>query len=229
MKPQRYLFALLLLLAPSLALAGDTFLESDDYEDGEEIVDVFLKADDYRLMVEDIERNGEEFDWGWVKTAAAVAQPAAAEPQEKKGKFGRLLAHLPKRGRGNPAEPGILGFDLHSYKSVSLSVQNFAGLVRPATLDAVREAFTLAMQQMGLEVVKDGAPADLELGVAVVDIKHDSTYAYVATIEPFIELEVRLRDRATGENLILLRNQAHSTTSDEAAFRYADVLVKFLR
>jgi hypothetical protein len=102
-------------------------------------------------------------------------------------------------------------------------------LVRPATLDAVREAFTLAVEQMGLEVVKDGAPADLEFGVAIVDIKRDSTYAYVATIEPFIELEVRLRDVSAGENLLLLRNQAHSTTSDEAAFRYADVLVKFLR
>ena len=49
------------------AHAADTFVESDDYKDGEEIVNVFLKADDYRSMVEDIERNGEAFDWGWVK------------------------------------------------------------------------------------------------------------------------------------------------------------------
>jgi hypothetical protein len=60
-------------------------------------------------------------------------------------------------------------------------------------------------------------------------MKRDSTYIYWATVEPFIELEVRLRDVRTGENLLLLRNQAHSTTSDEAALRYADTLVKFLR
>jgi len=100
-------------------------------------------------------------------------------------------------------------------------------VVRPATLDGVRVAFTLALEQLGLTVVKDGAP--LEMCVAIVDIKRDSTYAYVATIEPFIELEVRLRDAKTGENLVLIRNQAHSTTPEDAAIRYADVLVKFLR
>lgn len=220
----RFLFFLLFI--PALSLAQDRYIDSDDYKDGEEIVGVFLKADDYRLMVEDIERNGEEFDWGWVKTAAA--QPAP-EPESRKGRFGKLLSHLPRRGRENPAEPGTLSFDLHAYKTAALSVQNFAGLVRPATLDAVREAFTLAMQQMGLQVVPDGTNSDLDLGIAIVDIKRDSTYAYVATIEPFIELELRLRDAKTGENLILLRNQAHSTTSEEAAFRYADVLMKFLR
>lgn len=217
-----------LLLIPSLALAGDTFLESDDYKDGEEIVDVFLKADDYRLMVEDIERNGNGFDWGWVKTVDVVAS-SAPEPVENKGRLGRLMTRLPKRGRSNPAKPGVLGFDLRSYKSVSLSVQNFAGVVQPSMLDAIRDAFALAVEQLGLEVAKDGAPADLELGVAIVDLKRDSTYIYFASIDPFIELEARLRDTVRGENLILLRNQAHSKTPEDAALNYADTLVKFLR
>jgi hypothetical protein len=220
---------LLLLILPLIASplhAQDTYIDSDDYKDGEEIVNVFFHEPEYRLMVEDIERNDESFDWGWVKTAQATAEnPPPTDG--KKGRFSRLLSHLPKPGRMNPAEPGALGFDLHSYKTVSISVQSFAGLVKPATLDAVREAFTLAAQQLGLAVVKEGA--DLELGVAIVDIKRDSTYAYVATIEPFIELEMRLRDVHKGENLILIRNQAHSTTPEDAAFRYADVLIKFLR
>jgi predicted kinase len=140
-----------------------------------------------------------------------------------------------RRGEGslaiacNPTTAIIVEEEIPRRSTVSLSIQNFAGLVRPATLDAVREAFTLAMQQMGLEVVKDGTFWRHRARHRHRDIKRDSTYAYVATIEPFIELEVRLRDTAKGENLILLRNQAHSTASDEAAFRYADVLVKFLR
>jgi hypothetical protein len=226
MRHARGQFLFLLLLASPL-LAGDTFLDSDDYKDGEEVVNVFLKADEYRLMVEEFERNGEEFDWGWVKTATSAAQPAAA-PEEKKGKLGRLFGSS-RKGGGNPARPGALGFDLRSYKSVSISVQNFAGLVTPATLAAVTDAFTLAMEQMGLSVVKDGSAADLSLGIAIVDIKRDRTYAYVAMIDPFIELELQLRDNTKGENLLLLRNQAHSTTPEEAALRYADVLIKFLR
>jgi hypothetical protein len=82
---------------------------------------------------------------------------------------------------------------------------------------------------MGLEVAKDGAAAELELGIAVVDLKRDSTYIYFGNVDPFIELEVRLRDTARGENLILLRNQAHSKTPEDAALNYADTLVKFLR
>jgi hypothetical protein len=214
-----------LLLIPLPLLAQDTYADSDDFKERTEVVNVFLHESEYRLMVEDIERNDEEFDWGWVKTSQAQPQSAPAA-EEKKGRFARLRSRLPRRGP-DPTKPGALGFDLRSYGKVSLSVQNFAGVVPEKTLAAVREAFTLAAQQLGLAVVKDGAP--LELGIAVVDIKRDSTYAYVATIEPFIELEVRLRDAKTGENLVLIRNQAHSTTPEDAAFRYADVLVKFLR
>lgn len=222
----RCLLLSLLLLTPHSLLAQDTYADSDDFKERKEIVNVFLHEPEYRLMVEDIERNDEEFDWGWVKTAEAKP-PSAPAQEEKKGRFARLLSYLPKRGGPDPATPGLLGFDLRSYGRVSLSVQNFAGVVPEKTLDAVREAFTLALEQLGLVVVKDGAP--LEMGVAIVDIKRDSTYAYVATIEPFIELEVRLRDPKTGENLVLLRNQAHSTSPEDAAVRYADILVKFLR
>lgn len=217
--------SVLLILAESHAAhAQDTFIESDDYTDGNEIVNVFLKEADYRLMVEDIERNAEAFDWGWVKTAAA---PEAAPEQQKTGKLGRLL-RLPRRGP-NPAEPGALGFDLHTYKIVSVSVQNFAGVVQPSTITAVREAFALAAGEMGLMVAPEGAQADLELGVAIVDLKRDTTYVYFANVDPFIELEVRLRDGRAGENLVLLRNQSHSTTPEDAALNYANALVKFLR
>ncbi|MFP5285023.1 MAG: hypothetical protein ACLGI9_04730, partial [Thermoanaerobaculia bacterium] len=112
MKKTLLLGGLLTLLAGTVQ-AADYFVDSDDYKEGEEIVNVFLKEEDYRLMVEDIERNGEAFDWGRVKTAAAAAAPAA-EPEGKKS----LLKRMKRGGGGNPAEPKELGFSLGSYKTV---------------------------------------------------------------------------------------------------------------
>ena len=217
------MFATLCLLPAGQA--AEFFNESDDYQDGEEIVNVFLKEDDYRLMVEDIERNGEGFDWGWVKTS----QNAPSAPTEQDANRPKMLKWLPKRSGGRPAQPQELGFDLGSYRTVSVpNVENFAGLVPPGTLEAVHEAFTLAAKELGLEVVP-GDKADLELKVAIVDLKRDSTYIYFANIDPFIELELRLRDLTTTEDLLLLRNQAHSNTPQDAAMNYASSLIKFLR
>jgi hypothetical protein len=215
--------AVSLCLLTGSAQAVETFNETDDYKDGEEIVNVFLKEDDYRLMVEDIERNGETFDWGWVKTAGA--EPASAEPK-KGGVMGKLRRG--GGGRGNPAEPKDLGFAFSSYKTVSIpKVENFSGMIPPETPDKVRDSFVQAMQTLGLEVVE--GEADLDLKVAIVDLKRDSTFIYVGRVDPFIELELRLKDVKTGENLILLRNQAHSNTPEDAAFNYANTLLKFLR
>lgn len=221
----KIVFGCLLLLLAQTAQAADYFVNSDDYRDGEEIVNVFLKEEDYHLMVEDIERNGEGFDWGWVKTAGSVVP--AAQPSGKKGLFKRI-----KLGGGGPnlAEPKELAFSLSSYKTVSVpKVENFSGLVPPGTQEKVQEYFVMAMKEAGLEVVSDDKAADLELKVVIVDIKRDSTYVYFANIDPFIELELRLRDLETGENLILLRNQAHSNTPEDAALNYASSLLKFLR
>ena len=208
------------LLAGS-AHAAEYFVETDDYKEGEEIVNVFLKEPDYRLMVEDISRNGETFDWGWVKTADAQA----AEPSEKKGLMGKMRRG---GGRGNPAEPKNLGFSLGSYKTVSIpKVSNFSGMIPPDTPDKIRASFVQAMETAGLKVT-DGA-GDLELEVAIVDYKQDSTNIVIGRVDPFIELEMRLREKASGENLMLLRSQSHSNTPEDAAFNYASTLLKFLR
>lgn len=225
---KRLVFVLLFTLLSAIsARAQDYFINSDDYKEGEEIVNVFLKDDDYRLMVEDIERNGEEFDWGWVKTPTASAE-AAPQPEAKgKGLRGRF-----RRGSGgpNPAHPKEFGFQLSAYKTVSVKkVSNHSGLIPQSLPEEIRESFAQAMEQMGLSVVKEGKKADLELELAIVDLKRDSTYVYFANIQPFIELELRLRDVAKGENLILLRNQAHGNTVEDAAMNYASNLLKFLR
>lgn len=213
------------LLSAGSVQAAEYFNESDDYKDGEEIVNVFLKEDSYRLMVEDIERNGETFDWGWVKVAGA--EPAAAEEPKKGGLMGKLKGGR-GGGRGNPAEPKNLGFSFSNYKTVSIpKVQNFAGMVPAETPVKVRDGFVQAMETLGLQVVEGNA--DLTLELAIVDLKRDSTYIYFANVDPFIELELRLRDNAAGENLILLRNQAHANSPEDAAFEYANTLLKFLR
>lgn len=215
------------LFACVAAQGQSYFVKSDDYKDGEEVVNVFLKEADYSLMVEDIERNGENFDWGWVKTATATDTEAPAEPATKTR---RLMGRFRRNSGPNPARPKELGFDLSTYKTVSVDkVANHAGLIPPTTPDAVRESFVLAMKEIGLEVVQPGEKADLDLGIAIVDYKRDSTFIYVATVQPFIELEVRVRDTAKDENLILLRNQAHSDTPEGAALNYASTLLKFLR
>lgn len=213
------------LLSAGSVQAADYFVDSDDYKEGDEIVNVFLKEDAYRLMVEDIERNGETFDWGWVKVAGA--EPPPAEEPKKGGVMGKLRKGG-GGGRGNPAEPKNLGFALSDYKTVSIpKVQNFAGMVPGDTPARVREGFVQAMETIGLTVV-DGR-ADLTLEVAIVDLKRDSTYIYFANVDPFIELELRLRDNKASENLILLRNQAHANSPEDAAFEYANTLLKFLR
>jgi len=53
------------LLATVSALAGGSFLDSDTYRKGEEVVGVLLTDDDYGKMLEDVVHLG-KLDWAWV-------------------------------------------------------------------------------------------------------------------------------------------------------------------
>ncbi len=221
--------ALSLLVAAPVAHADEeTFFQSDDYEEGEEIKNVFLKDAEYRIMIEDLERNGQEFDWGWALTPGWQGADAAPveEPQPKR-RFGR--------GGGGGAsnlvqEPKQLGFDITSYGTISISdVENFSGLMSPDELAAVRQAFALGFEQLGLQVVGAGAPADLDLDLALVDINREGGGFGWVQIEPFIEIELRLRDTANDGDLLLIRNQEHGEDAEAAALQYANQLVIFLR
>lgn len=169
---------------------GDTFLDSDDYRDGEEIVDVFLTAPDYARMTEEFEYRGVEFDWAWVKGAYGG----------RKGKQ-------------------FLGpdFDIRGYSTIRVFVQNFSPGLVPDLEDQVRPYFVEALKRLGLTVVDNNQDADLELGIAIVDFKSDQTYIFVAMLDPFIELELRLRNLRTGEDLMLVRNQDHNKTPVQGA------------
>lgn len=175
----------------------DTFLGSDDYEEGEEVVGKFLGDDEYRLMVEDLEYGDVDFDWGWAKAT-----------YKKKDKI------------------EALDFDITSYGTVTIpEVQNYSASLEPGFEDHVREVFGAAMQRLGLEVVDSGGALTLE--IAMVDYKSDSTYIYFANLDPFIELEVRLRDG--DETLLLLRDQEHGNDTRSAATDFASELLKFFQ
>lgn len=215
-----------LLLSSAAPAGADLFVESDDYKDGEEIVDVFLTADEYSKMVDDFERKGQSFDWGWALTpkweAAANQEPSE---QPKKKRFFR-------RGGGGPkpeSEPEVLAFDLSDYSTVLVpEIENFSGIMKDDELESVRQSFELAVKQMGLEPVRSGS-ADLELKAVVVDINREGGGFGLIQIDPFIEIELRLRDLTQGRDLLLIRNQEHGDTPDSAALEFASQLAQFLR
>lgn len=188
------------LLLALPAHAADTFIKSDDYS--EELVGKLLVDADYAVIVEDLERNDTGFDWGWVLTAS-----------------------------GKPKNTKALGFDLASYTTIAVpAVQDFSASLSPDVAGKVHEYFEQAAKALGFEVVPpESKDAALELSVAIIDLKRERTYAYVAMIDPYIKLEVRLRERATGRNLVLLRSRSHSGTPEDAALKFAGELVRFLR
>lgn len=199
------LLVLLLLVAASADAAfrrgPQSFLDSDDYRDGEEVVGVLLSDDEYALMIEGIEYRGIELDWSWYKADYA-----------------------------KPRKPTRLLFRAADYRTVRVApVTNHSPAVAPGVEEEVRELFVHAMERLGLTVVGEGEEAELELDVAIVDYKADSTYIFVGYVDPFIELEVRLRDTATGEPLLLVRNQDHNSTPVQGAADTAGALIRVLQ
>ena len=192
---------LLAVLLSVPAVAGGNYLKSDDYKDGEEVVKVFLQDEDYGKMIGDVERNDVDFDWVWVKTADGKMKDKVK----------------------------ALGFDIRTAKTVSIpEVKKFSkGMVPDETLKAVRESLVQGFKELGIETVASGG--DLGFEAVLVDYKKDSTYAVVAMIKPFVEIEARLKDNRSGETWMLIRDQSHGDDPAGAAFNFADELVRFVQ
>jgi hypothetical protein len=196
---------LALCAGPAFA-ADDVYTDSDDFKEGEEITGVFLTEEHYRVMVEDLERRGQGFDWGWVLT------PGGSTAQAPKKKVREL------------------GFAVSDYGTIRIpAVKNFAGIVRDEELAEIRDAFVLAAEQLGWEVAGTEGAADLELAVAIVDVNREGGGFGIFKIDPFIEMEIRLRDLGTDRDLMLLRHQKHSKSPEGSALETANMLVQFLR
>ncbi len=182
--------------------SGDSYLRSDEYQEGEEITNVYFKEPEYALIREEFEYRGMEFDWAWFK-----------------GSYGG------RRGKQ------FLGpsFNISDYSTARVVIAgNFSPSLEDGLEEGVKGYFVKAFERLGLTVTEAGT-ADLELGIAIVDYKSDQTYAFVAMIDPFIELEVRLRDMRAGEDLVLIRNQDHNSTPLEGAGDTAAYLMAMLK
>jgi hypothetical protein len=228
-----------LLVLTRTARADDIFYESDDYQEGEAgVVNAFLHDPEYRLMVEDLERNDTSFDWGWVRTVEFQPENATATGPEptpaEKGLRGRMKTLLRGGSTNRRMESEVrkpLAFDLREHRAVWIpDVQNFAGIAKKELLDEIHGAFVEGVLALGL-VPSSADDADLELGLALVDQLRGAIDVPVYNIEvkPHIALELRLTNLRTGEDLLLVRNRKHGTTQAEAALNFADDLVKFLR
>src|SRR5262249_50847402 len=151
-----------------------------------EIVGKLLHDPDYKLMAEDVSRNGVELDWAWALTPGW-------EP-----------------GKKTEAKPKKLGFSFSSYHTVAVpSPADYLALSKREE-EAVQEAMMAAMESVGLEVVSDAEQADLVLTVAIVDMDRDYEGFGWIQIPPFVELEMRLTDRAAHRDLLLVRHQVHA-------------------
>ena len=225
----RLAFALAAVLAVPVALhADDSFLDSDDFKDGEEVVNVFLKEADYAIMVEDFARNGQEFDWAWVLTPGWAQPEAAAAPASGGGLRGRLGRR--SSGPKLDPKPKQLGFAISDYKTAYVpAVQNFAGIVRDEELAQVHEALVAAVKEMGLTPASNAGSADLVLEAALVDVgREGGGFGYVQ-IDPFIELEIRLKERAGDRTLFLARQQKHAPDAFDAALSLASQIALVVR
>ncbi|MEZ5313703.1 MAG: hypothetical protein R2862_08665 [Thermoanaerobaculia bacterium] len=189
------------LAFPLATSASDTFIKSDDYKEGEEVVKVFLMDDDYVRMIDDVERNDVDFDWAWVKTPNGKMKDKVKQ----------------------------LGFDISSARTISIpEVRKFAkGMVPTAVLKAVRDNLEQGFGEMGLKTVASGG--DLTFEAVLVDYKKDSTQVLFAMIQPFIELEGRLTDNRSKEVWLVVRDQVHGDDAETAAFNFADNLTRFLK
>lgn len=183
------------------AVAGGNYLKSSDYKDGEEVIKVFLQDEDYGKMLGDVERNDVDFDWVWVKTADGKMKDKVK----------------------------ALGFDIKSAKTVAIpEIKKFSkGMVPDDTLKAVRESLVAGFKELGIETVASGG--DITFEAVLVDYKKDSTYAVVAMIKPFVEIEARLKDNRSGETWMLIRDQSHGDDPAGAAFNFADELLRFVQ
>lgn len=218
--------ALVLALTLALpALADDYFVDSDDFQEGEEVINVFLHEPEYRIMIESIERNSKEFDWGWTLTPGwAPSSDADAPPEGKKRRKRRS-------GPKTEQEPKSFAFSWSDYRTIRIpEVANHAGIVRDEEIEAIRKLMATVAEQLGLEPqMSASAATDLEISAAVVDLDRQGGGFGFIQVQPFIEIEVRIRDLKNDRDLVLIRNQEHAGTPEDAATEMFSDMIQFLR
>lgn len=118
-------------------------------------------------------------------------------------------------------------FNRKSYQTVHITVKDDYGVLNPDFNKAIEQQFAAVAKRLGWKVTSSKS-ADLELGLDIVGYDEDSHFAFVTTIQPSVELEIRLRDKS-GKDVYLIRNREHSGTPSAAAREMAHDVMKQLR
>ena len=100
-------------------------------------------------------------------------------------------------------------------------------MVPAEVLGAVRDSLSQAFKELGIETVATGG--DLTFEAVLVDYKKDGTFTPFGNIQPFVEIEARLKDNRSGETWMLIRDQSHGDGGEGAAFNFADEVIRFLQ
>jgi hypothetical protein len=163
----------LLALALPAASRADKFVQSDTYKEGDEVVGKFLTDAEYQLMVDDVERNDEEFDWTW------VSADKPNKPKTLKFSLQGKKVHILE-------VPNLAG----------LTAKNLPPLVA----ENVGEALKIVGAEIVTDPA--AADYELGMAIVDSD-KGGGWAPYVGRIEPSVELELRLRDKSGQNLLLI--------------------------
>jgi hypothetical protein len=169
-----------ILLAATLAalalpgtLWADKFIKSDTYTEGDEVVGKFLVDAEYQLMVDEVERNDEEFDWAWV---------SAEKPNKPKNL--------------NFSLQGKKIYIAEVQNFAGLAAKNLP----PKVAEDVGEAFKYAGAEIVADAA--AADYELGMAIVDSDTG-GGWAPYVGRIEPSIEIELRLKEKGGSNLLLI--------------------------
>ena len=155
------------------ALWADKFVKSDTYKEGDEVVGKFLVDAEYQLMVDEVERNDEEFDWAWV---------SAEKPNKPKNL--------------NFSLQGKKVYIAEVQNLAGLAAKNLPPLVA----ENVGEAFKFVGAELVADAA--AADYELGMAIVDSDTG-GGWAPYVGRIEPSIELELRLKEKGGANVLLI--------------------------
>jgi hypothetical protein len=177
--------ALAALILPATAWA-DKFVQSDTYKEGDENIGKFLTDAEYQLMVDDVERNDEEFDWTWISA-------------EKPAKPKNLKFSL----------QGKKVFIAEVQNFAGLAAKNLP----PVVAENVGEAFKYVGAEVVADAA--AADYELGMAIVDSDTG-GGWAPYVGRIEPSIEIELRLKERGGANVLLIRHQEHASDGENAA-------------
>lgn len=167
------LAATLVALTLPAPMWADKFIKSDTYKEGDEAIGKFLVDAEYQLMVDEVERNDEEFDWVWV---------SADKPNKPKN------LNFSLQGK-KVFIPDVQNF-------AGLAAKNLPPLIA----ENIGEAFKYAGAEIVADAA--AADYELGMAIVDTDTG-GGWAPYVGRIEPSVEIELRLKEKGGANLLLI--------------------------